>query len=77
MRAVTRLSDNLLNFVLVSAGLQDGYGFPEGLKKIDQADRSLLVNSSLAKRLPRIQQQSSEILRISSGLQPPIRSMKR
>jgi len=67
MRAVTRLSDNLLNFVLVSAGLQEGYGFPEELKKIDQADRSLLVNSSLAKRLPRIQQRSSEILRYFIG----------
>ena len=67
MRGVTRFSDNLLNYVLVSAGLQEGYGFPEDLKKIDQAVRSLLVNSSLAQKLPKIQQRSSEILRYFIG----------
>ena len=37
------------------------------MKKIDQAVRSLLVNSSLAQKLPKIQQRSSEILRYFIG----------
>ncbi|MCD6324986.1 hypothetical protein J7L97_01715 [Candidatus Bathyarchaeota archaeon] len=38
MKGVTRLSDSLLNYVLVSVDLQEGYGFPEELKKKSISD---------------------------------------
>ncbi len=67
MRGVIRPSDNLLNYVLVSAGLQEGYGFPENLKKIEESDRSLLAISSLSLKLPKLLQRASGILRYFLG----------
>jgi hypothetical protein len=51
----------------VSAGLQEGYGFPNGLKNMEGSDKSLLINSSLSLMLPKLLQRASEILRYFIG----------